>query len=72
MLCAFLYISLNSEEKIFITCCVSVPQLWCAAGVNLSGGRTVPTSELTGQTKGSQSSLDQLEQESKVRVINFV
>ncbi|XP_041812589.1 sperm associated antigen 9a isoform X2 [Chelmon rostratus] len=40
-------------------------KLWCAAGVNLSGGRTVPTSELTGQTKGSQSSLDQLEQESK-------
>ncbi|XP_076607888.1 sperm associated antigen 9a isoform X6 [Chaetodon auriga] len=40
-------------------------KLWCAAGVNLSGGRTGPTSELTGQTKGSQSSLDQLEQDSK-------
>uniref|UniRef100_A0A8C4ITQ5 C-Jun-amino-terminal kinase-interacting protein 4 n=1 Tax=Dicentrarchus labrax TaxID=13489 RepID=A0A8C4ITQ5_DICLA len=38
----------------------SVPKLWCAAGVNLSGERT---SELTKQTKGSQSSLDQLEQE---------
>ncbi|XP_039974774.1 sperm associated antigen 9a isoform X6 [Xiphias gladius] len=37
-------------------------KLWCAAGVNLSGGR-IP--ELTKQTKGSQSSLDQLEQESK-------
>ncbi|XP_029015528.1 sperm associated antigen 9a isoform X9 [Betta splendens] len=37
-------------------------KLWCAAGVNMSGGRT---SELTKQTKGSQSSLDQLEQESK-------
>ncbi|XP_070787178.1 C-Jun-amino-terminal kinase-interacting protein 4-like, partial [Enoplosus armatus] len=40
-------------------------KLWCGAGVNLSGGRTLPTSELTKQTKGSQSSLDQLEQESK-------
>ncbi|KAA8584999.1 hypothetical protein FQN60_003693, partial [Etheostoma spectabile] len=38
-------------------------KLWCAAGVNLSGGRTLP--ELTRQMKGSQSSLDQLEQESK-------
>lgn len=40
-------------------------KLWCAAGVNLSGGRTLPTSELTKQTKGSQNSLDQMEQESK-------
>ncbi|XP_070703304.1 sperm associated antigen 9a isoform X3 [Pempheris klunzingeri] len=40
-------------------------KLWCAAGVNLCGGRTLLTSELTKQTKGSQSSLDQLEQESK-------
>ncbi|XP_069576908.1 sperm associated antigen 9a isoform X3 [Brachyistius frenatus] len=40
-------------------------KLWCAAGVNLCGGRTFPSSELTKQTKGSQSSLDQLEQESK-------
>uniref|UniRef100_UPI0037E99AB4 sperm associated antigen 9a isoform X2 n=1 Tax=Semicossyphus pulcher TaxID=241346 RepID=UPI0037E99AB4 len=40
-------------------------KLWCAAGVNLSGGRASPTSELSKQTKGSQSSLDQLEQESK-------
>ncbi|KAI3359938.1 hypothetical protein L3Q82_014292 [Scortum barcoo] len=40
-------------------------KLWCAAGVNLSGGRTLTTSELKKQTKGSQSSLDQLEHESK-------
>ncbi|KAM4535650.1 sperm associated antigen 9a isoform 1-T1 [Fundulus diaphanus] len=40
-------------------------KLWCAAGVNLSGGRTVFSSELTKQIKGSQSSLDQLEQENK-------
>ncbi|XP_026206730.1 sperm associated antigen 9a isoform X6 [Anabas testudineus] len=39
-------------------------KLWCAAGVNLSGGKTL---DLTKQTKGSQSSLDQLEQETKVR-----
>ncbi|XP_028267014.1 sperm associated antigen 9a isoform X2 [Parambassis ranga] len=39
-------------------------KLWCAAGVNLSGGR-MSASELSKQTKGSQSSLDQLEQESK-------
>lgn len=42
-------------------------QLWCAAGVNLSGGRAAHTSELTKQARGSQSSLDQLEQENKVR-----
>ncbi|XP_072224472.1 sperm associated antigen 9a isoform X3 [Leuresthes tenuis] len=40
-------------------------KLWCAAGVNLSGGRTLPSSDLIKQTKGSQSSLDQLEQENK-------
>ncbi|KAG8007050.1 C-Jun-amino-terminal kinase-interacting protein 4 [Nibea albiflora] len=40
-------------------------KLGCAAGVNLSGGRTAATSELAKQIKGSQSSLDQLEQESK-------
>ncbi|XP_029945538.1 sperm associated antigen 9a isoform X2 [Salarias fasciatus] len=40
-------------------------KLWCAAGVNLSGGRTFLSSELSKQTKGSQSSLDQLEQDSK-------
>ncbi|MED6290089.1 C-Jun-amino-terminal kinase-interacting protein 4, partial [Characodon lateralis] len=40
-------------------------KLWCAAGVNLSGGRMVPSSEMTKQIKGSQSSLDQLEQENK-------
>ncbi|XP_047427722.1 sperm associated antigen 9a isoform X4 [Mugil cephalus] len=38
-------------------------KLWCAAGVNLAGGRT--SSDLSKQTKGSQSSLDQLEQDSK-------
>uniref|UniRef100_A0AAQ4S372 C-Jun-amino-terminal kinase-interacting protein 4 n=2 Tax=Gasterosteus aculeatus aculeatus TaxID=481459 RepID=A0AAQ4S372_GASAC len=41
-------------------------KLWCAAGVNLCGGKTLP--ELMKQTKGSQSSLDQLGQESKVRL----
>uniref|UniRef100_A0A669CBT8 C-Jun-amino-terminal kinase-interacting protein 4 n=1 Tax=Oreochromis niloticus TaxID=8128 RepID=A0A669CBT8_ORENI len=41
-------------------------KLWCAAGVNLSGGRAFSSTELSKQTKGSQSSLDQLEQESKV------
>ncbi|XP_029913051.1 sperm associated antigen 9a isoform X4 [Myripristis murdjan] len=40
-------------------------KLWCAAGVNLSGGRTSETSEVIKQRKGSQSSLDQLEQDSK-------
>uniref|UniRef100_A0A665UGS0 C-Jun-amino-terminal kinase-interacting protein 4 n=1 Tax=Echeneis naucrates TaxID=173247 RepID=A0A665UGS0_ECHNA len=39
-------------------------KLLCAAGVNLSGGRI---SELNKQIKGSQSSLAQLEHESKVR-----
>ncbi|XP_033945391.1 sperm associated antigen 9a isoform X3 [Pseudochaenichthys georgianus] len=38
-------------------------KLWCAAGVDLSGARTLP--ELVKQTKGSQSSLNHLEQESK-------
>ncbi|XP_028311433.1 LOW QUALITY PROTEIN: sperm associated antigen 9a [Gouania willdenowi] len=40
-------------------------KLWCAAGVNLCGGRSFFQSEITKQTKGSQSSLDQLEQDSK-------
>uniref|UniRef100_A0A3Q2CA58 C-Jun-amino-terminal kinase-interacting protein 4 n=1 Tax=Cyprinodon variegatus TaxID=28743 RepID=A0A3Q2CA58_CYPVA len=40
-------------------------KLWCAAGVNLSGGRTVSSSEQTKQIKGSQCSLDQLEQDNK-------
>ncbi|KAI4888884.1 hypothetical protein NFI96_000988 [Prochilodus magdalenae] len=52
-------------------------KLWCAAGVNLSGGRlreggmsvcadgSVAESESSKQIKGSQSSLDQLEQEPK-------
>nr|XP_046271026.1 sperm associated antigen 9a isoform X3 [Scatophagus argus] len=40
-------------------------KLWCAAGVNLSGGRTVPTSELIKHAKGSRNSLDQLEQDAK-------
>ncbi|XP_020561033.1 C-Jun-amino-terminal kinase-interacting protein 4 isoform X4 [Oryzias latipes] len=38
-------------------------KLWCAAGVNMSGGRTFPPE--SKQIKGSQSSLDQLEQDSK-------
>ncbi|XP_019744206.1 sperm associated antigen 9a isoform X3 [Hippocampus comes] len=42
-------------------------KLWCAAGVNLSGGRTSHPSELAKQMKGSQGSLDHLEQENKVR-----
>uniref|UniRef100_A0A1A8R658 Sperm associated antigen 9a n=2 Tax=Nothobranchius pienaari TaxID=704102 RepID=A0A1A8R658_9TELE len=42
-------------------------KLWCAAGVNLSGGRAVSSSELSKQTKGSQRSLDQLDQENKER-----
>ncbi|XP_044036360.1 sperm associated antigen 9a isoform X13 [Siniperca chuatsi] len=41
-------------------------KLWCGAEVNLSGGKSLPTSELTKQTKGSQSSLEQLEQENKL------
>ncbi|XP_061555902.1 sperm associated antigen 9a isoform X1 [Phycodurus eques] len=40
-------------------------KLWCAAGVNLFGGRTSHPSELAKQMKGSQSSLDHLEQENK-------
>uniref|UniRef100_A0A3B5MM22 C-Jun-amino-terminal kinase-interacting protein 4 n=1 Tax=Xiphophorus couchianus TaxID=32473 RepID=A0A3B5MM22_9TELE len=40
-------------------------KLWCAAGVNLSGGRMVSSLEVSKQIKGSQSSLDQLEQENK-------
>ncbi|XP_077412634.1 sperm associated antigen 9a isoform X3 [Vanacampus margaritifer] len=40
-------------------------KLWCAAGVNLSGGRTSHPSELAKQMKGSQSSLDHLEQGNK-------
>ncbi|XP_038132554.1 sperm associated antigen 9a isoform X2 [Cyprinodon tularosa] len=40
-------------------------KLWCAAGVNLSGGWTVSSSEQTKQIKGSQCSLDQLEQDNK-------
>uniref|UniRef100_A0A3B1JAS6 C-Jun-amino-terminal kinase-interacting protein 4 n=1 Tax=Astyanax mexicanus TaxID=7994 RepID=A0A3B1JAS6_ASTMX len=52
-------------------------KLWCAAGVNLSGGRlreagsgvfpdsSVTESESSKQRKGSQSSLDQVEQDTK-------
>ncbi|XP_053707991.1 sperm associated antigen 9a isoform X4 [Synchiropus splendidus] len=36
-------------------------KLWCAAGVNLTGGKT----DLVKQTKGSQNSLDLLESDSK-------
>lgn len=46
-----------------------VSQLWCAAGVITSGGRA---SDLTKQTKGSQCSLDQLEQEGKVSLKDAV
>uniref|UniRef100_H3DQ47 C-Jun-amino-terminal kinase-interacting protein 4 n=1 Tax=Tetraodon nigroviridis TaxID=99883 RepID=H3DQ47_TETNG len=42
-------------------------KLWCAAGVNLSGGRAAQAPELIKQARGSQSSLDQLEQENKER-----
>lgn len=62
--------------------CVSVLQLWCAAGVNLSGGKTrdggsivgasvfysdVPGPESPKKKIGSQSSLDKLDQELKVQ-----
>lgn len=42
-------------------------QLWCGAGVNMSGGRTAAASELSKQVKGSQSSLDHLDSDGKVR-----
>lgn len=61
----FIYFFISEEN--FIKDSLSVPQLWCAAGVNLSGGRMVSSSDLTKQIKGSQSSLDQLDQENKVR-----
>ncbi|KAK0156387.1 C-Jun-amino-terminal kinase-interacting protein 4 [Merluccius polli] len=38
-------------------------KLWCAAGVNLSGGRTPDHVEGSGLKTGSLSSLDQLEQD---------
>ncbi|XP_037111707.1 sperm associated antigen 9a isoform X1 [Syngnathus acus] len=40
-------------------------KLWCAAGVNLSGGKASQPFEPAKQMKGSQSSLDHLEQENK-------
>ncbi len=61
---------------------MSVLQLWCAAGVNLSGGKTrdggsivgasvfysdVPGPESPRKKIGSQSSLDKLDQELKVQ-----
>lgn len=68
---------------IFAGCnCASVFQLWCAAGVNLSGGKTrdggsivgasvfysdVPGPESPKKKIGSQSSLDKLDQELKVQ-----
>lgn len=68
-----------SNRSIFL---MSPVQLLCAAGVNLSGGRscdggsgvsgeesTVET-DTSKQRKGSQSSLDQLEQEPKVKHFN--
>lgn len=60
---------------------MSVLQLWCAAGVNLSGGKTrdggliigasvfysdVPGPESPKKKIGSQSSLDKLDQDIKV------
>lgn len=44
-----------------------VLQLWCGACVNMSGGRTAAASELSKQVKGSQSSLDHLDSDGKVR-----
>ncbi|KAJ3601251.1 hypothetical protein NHX12_032224 [Muraenolepis orangiensis] len=44
-------------------------KLWCAAGVNLSGGWTPDPVEGSGLKTGSQSSLDQLEQD-KVLVLD--
>ncbi|KAG7269576.1 hypothetical protein CRUP_036768 [Coryphaenoides rupestris] len=38
-------------------------KLWCAAGVNLSGGRTPEMVDGSGLKTGSQSSLDQLEEQ---------
>lgn len=61
--------------------CVSMLQLWCAAGVNLSGGKTRDGGSIVGASVfyndvsgpespkkkiGSQSSLDKLDQELKV------
>ena len=64
-------------------CLCVFPQLWCAAGVNLSGGKTrdggsivgasVFYSDLPGEAESplrktaSQNSLDKLDQELKVR-----
>lgn len=60
---------------------MSVLQLWCAAGVNLSGGKTRDGGSIIGASvfysdvsrpesprkkMGSQSSLDKLDQELKV------
>lgn len=60
---------------------VCLLKLWCAAGVNLSGGKTRDGGSIVGASvfysdlfgpesprkkKGSQSSLDQLDQELKV------
>lgn len=60
---------------------MSVLQLWCAAGVNLSGGKTRDGGSIVGASvfysdvsgpesprkkMGSQSSLDKLDQELKV------
>lgn len=53
----------QSSELVIRNKNVPVSQLWCAAGVNMSGGRT---SELCKQVKGSQSSLDHLDSDSKV------
>lgn len=71
----------NSGPRLLVSDCVTVLQLWCAAGVNLSGGKTrdggsivgasvfyndVPGPESPTKKMGSQSSLDKLDQDLKV------
>lgn len=71
----------------FTAVTVSVLQLWCAAGVNLSGGKTRDGGSIVGASvfysdssgpvspkkkTGSQSSLDKLDQELKVNKHSFI
>lgn len=66
--------------------CVNCLQLWCAAGVNLSGGKTrdggsivgasvfysdAPGPESPKKKIGAQSSVDKLDQELKVHTIKL-
>lgn len=76
-------IKLLNQRKCYILNNFSIRfQLWCAAGVNLSGGKTrdggsivgasvfysdVSASESPKKKVGSQSSLEKLDQELKVR-----